>query len=72
MVRLDRDIRLAGVVPVCLPQAAHPVSLTGKLTVAGWGANSTAPQAKAVTQLQYAELDTTPLPACQVLVGFSF
>ena len=70
MATLDRDIRLPGVVPVCLPAAAHPVSLTGKLTVAGWGANSTAPQAKAVTQLQYAQLNTTSLPACQVLVGF--
>ena len=66
MVTLDRQIKMPGVMSVCLPQPSHPVSLSKKLTVAGWGANTTNTKAKTVTQLQYAELDTTPLPACQV------
>ena len=57
---------MPGVVSVCLPDPSQPVSLTRKLTVAGWGANNTNTKAKTVTQLQYAQLDTTPVPDCQV------
>ena len=67
VVRLDRHIRLPGLVSVCLPSPAHPVSLSGELTVAGWGATKTKTKAKAVTQLQYTQLDTTPVSACQVV-----
>ena len=71
VVRLDRHIRLPGLVSVCLPSPAHPVSLSGKLSVAGWGATKTNTKAntkaKAVTQLQYTQLDTTPVSACQVV-----
>jgi len=65
VVTLDRHIKMPGVVSVCLPDPSHPVSLTRKLTVAGWGANNTNTKAKTVTQLQYAQLDTTPVPDCQ-------
>ena len=67
MVTLDRHINIPGVVSVCLPDPSHPVSLTRKLTVAGWGADKSHTKAKAVTQLQYAQLDTTPVADCQVV-----
>ena len=72
MVSLDRHINIPGVVSVCLPDPTHPVSLTRKLTVAGWGANSTNTKAKAVTKLQYAQLDTTPVSDCQVVLAVEF
>jgi len=76
LVTLDREVRRRGLVPVCLPHPSYPVTLTRKLTVAGWGANTTKTKAHSVTQLQFAELETTPVSECQaqynrVLAGSS-
>ena len=65
VVSLDREVRGPGIMTVCLPDPAHPVSLTSKLTVAGWGENTTNSKAKSVTKLQFAELETTSVRSCQ-------
>jgi len=66
VVSLDREVSRPGLITICLPDPTYPVSLTRKLTVAGWGANSTSTRAQSITQLQFAELETTTARDCQV------
>ena len=63
LVTLDKEVKRRGLVPVCLPSSPQPVS--GKLTVAGWGANTTNTKAHSVTKLQFAELESTSRSRCQ-------
>ena len=65
VVTLDRDLRRPGLVSVCLPNPSSPVSLSNKLTVAGWGTNTTHSKGKSVTKLQFAEVDVTLQRECQ-------